>query len=142
MGCIAGKDSARGLGMKQHEREQERKCAKQAHLLLARKKFHREERKAVLAGLLGTMPAEPSRMFKNLKHVRPAQPIGFMWSIDWSAIEYATRLVVVRELNDAIWTFREQRGFEPIDEPLPGQPESSFRTIRAIVIANPARVGG
>ena len=49
-------------------------------------------------------------------------------------IYYDTRLVVVHELNVALTTFREKRGLAPIDDGLPGGPDTPFRTIRAIVL--------
>jgi len=103
--------------------------------LQAWKKFHCDEREGVLAGPHGAVLDELLRMFANLKHVQPAQLIGFARSIDWSAIDYNTKLVVVHELNTVITAIREKHGLVPIDDPLPGQPESPFRTIRAIVLA-------
>ena len=68
------------------------------------------------------------RMFENLRYLQPAQLIGFVRSIDWASIDYATRLVVVHELNTAITAFREARGLPPIDDGLPGT-DTPFRTI-------------
>jgi hypothetical protein len=42
-----------------------------------------------------TLLVELFRMFANLKHVQPAQLIGFVHSIDWSAIPYNIKLTVV-----------------------------------------------
>jgi hypothetical protein len=39
--------------------------------------------------------AELFLMFKNLKHLQPSQLIGFTRSIDWTVIDYDTRLVVL-----------------------------------------------
>jgi len=93
--------------------ERERELANQARLTRAWKKFHREEREAVLAGPYARTLAELFRMFANLKHVQPAQLIGFISAIDWAAIDYPTRLVVLHEINNAITAFREKCGLEP-----------------------------
>jgi hypothetical protein len=111
----------------------EKEIRDSARLLRAWKKFHRDEREAVLAGPYAVTLAELFRMFANLKHVAPAQLVGFIGAIDWSAIDYQTRLTVLHELNTAITRYREKCGREPIDDSLPGQPESPFRAIKAIL---------
>jgi hypothetical protein len=115
--------------------QKEKELADNARLLRAWKKFHKEERETVLAGPHAVTLSELFRMVANLKHVQPAQLIGFVRSIDWSVIDYATRLVVVHEINDAITAYRTKRGLDPIADNLPSEPESPFRTIRAIVLA-------
>jgi len=47
--------------------------------------------------------------------------------------DYQTRLTVLHELNTAITKVREKRGLEPIDDNLPGDPDTPFRTIKAIL---------
>jgi len=84
------------------KQERERERAGDAKMFRAWKKFHREEREAVLAGPHGTVLSELFRMFKNLQHVQPSQLIGFVDSIDWASIDYATRLTVLHEINNAI----------------------------------------
>src|SRR2546430_1412427 len=99
--------------------KKDKKLADDARLLRWWKAWHREEREAVLAGPHGVALSELFRMFKNLRHVQPSQLIGFVGTIDWTAIAYATRLVVLHEINTAITTFREKRGLDPIDDGLP-----------------------
>jgi hypothetical protein len=120
-----------------HRRSEKRdkKLADSERLLRWWKKFHREEREAVLAGPHGAVLDELFRMFKNLEHVQPAQLIGFVRSIDWAQIDADTKLTVLHELNAAITRFREKHGLEPIDDTVEGEPP--FRTIKAILF--PAR---
>ena len=80
------------------------------------------------------MLSELFRMFSNLKHVQPAQLIGLVHSIDWASIDYNTKLTLIHEINTAITAFRVKRGLEPIDDNLPGDPDTPFRTIKAIVL--------
>ena len=84
---------------------QEKKLADNERLLRWWKKFHREEREAVVAGPHGAVLAELFRMVKNLQHVQPAQLIGLARSIDWAAIDADTKLVTLHELNAAITRF-------------------------------------
>jgi hypothetical protein len=121
---------------RRYSTKEQKKLADDVRLLRAWKAFHREERETAFAGPHAAVLSELFRMFKNLAHVRPSQLIGFIRSVDWTAVDYETRLVVVHELNNAITKFREKCGLDPIDDPLPGQPESPFRTIRAIVLTS------
>jgi hypothetical protein len=111
----------------------DKKLADDARLLRWWKKFHREERDAVLAGPHGAVLNELLRMIENLEHLRPSQLVGFARSIDWAAIDYATRLVVLHEINNAITKFREKRGLEPIDDTVSDEPP--FRVIKAIMFS-------
>jgi hypothetical protein len=101
---------------------------------LLRAKFHREERETLLAGPHGSVLNELFRVLANLKHMQPAQLIGYVQSIDWAAIDYNTKLVVIHECNNAITTLRVKHGLAPIDDNLPGEPETPFRTIKAVVL--------
>jgi hypothetical protein len=116
-------------------RAEEQKLADDARMLRAWKVWHREQLEEVLAGAHSSVLGELFRMFANLKHVQPAQLIGFVRSIDWSAIPYNIKLTVVHELNIAITAFRVKHGLPEIDDGLPGEPDTPFRTIRAIVLA-------
>jgi len=119
------------------KQERDKELRDHARLIRAWEAFHREEREAALAGPHGTMLNELFRMFANLKHASPSQLIGFARTIDWAAIDYRTRLVVVHEVNNSITTFRTKRGLEPIDDGLPGEPDTPFRAIKAIVLTPP-----
>ena len=125
--------------MKRQRTAQEKKLADDARLMRAWRAFHREEREAALAGPYAVTRAELFRMFANLVHVQPAQLVGFIGAIDWAAIDYQTRLVVLHEINNAITVYREKRGLEPISDPLQGAPFNAFQRIRAIMF--PASAG-
>ena len=113
--------------------KKEKELADNARLLRAWKKFHREQREAVLAGPHGAVLSELFRMFANIQHVTPAQLIGFVQSINWADVNYAVRLTVLHVINNAITAFRVERDLEPIDDSLPNEPESPFRLIKAIL---------
>jgi hypothetical protein len=128
--------------MKRKRTAKEQKLVDDARLLRAWKKFHREELEDVLAGPHAAVLSELFRMFKNLKYVQPTQLIGFVSSVNWTAIDYSARLVVVHELNSAITAFREKHDLEPIDDGLPGEPDTPFRAIKTIVLtASPHHEG-
>jgi len=113
--------------------DQERKRAHDERLMRVWRNWHLEEREAALAGPHGPMLAELLRMFANLQHMQPAQLIGFVRSIDWSAIDDDTKQIVVHELGNAVTAMREKAGLPPFDDNLPGTPDTPFRTIQAIV---------
>jgi hypothetical protein len=58
-------------------------------------------------------------------------------SINWAVINYETKLIVVHELNTAIISFHQKHGLPEIDDGLLGEPDTPFRTIRAIVLTLP-----
>jgi hypothetical protein len=128
--------------MKRRSTAQEKKLVDDARLLRAWKKFHREERDAVLAGPHATTLAELFRAFANIECVRPAQLIGFIGAIDWGSIDYETRLTVLHEVNATITRYREKCGLDPIDDPLPGAPSNAFQIIRGIITSFPHARGG
>jgi len=47
----------------------------------------------------------------------------------------------LHELNVAICKLREKHNQEPIDDPLPGQPDNAFRIIKNLFNSFPPRVG-
>jgi len=125
-----------------HRAAKEKELADQARLTRAWRSWPPEERNAALSGPHSAVLSELFRMFKNLKHLQPSQLIGYVQSINWAAIDYATKLTVVHEINNAITAFREKQGLEPIDDGLPGQPATPFHTIKAIVLtASPPSEG-
>jgi hypothetical protein len=113
--------------------KKDKKLADDARLLRWWKAWHREQREAVLAGPHGAVLGELFRMLENLQHVQPSQLIGLVRAIDWAVIDTDTKLTTLHELNAAITKFREKRGLEPIDDALPGEPDTPFRTIKAIL---------
>jgi|SRR4051794_13116149 hypothetical protein len=113
---------------------QQQKLADDARLMRAWRKWHREEREQVLSGPHASVLGDLFRMFANLKYVQPAQLIGFVRSVDWTTIDYDTKLVVIHELNTAITALRVKHGLPEIDDGLPDEPGTPFRTIRAIVL--------
>jgi hypothetical protein len=114
------------------KQDRERKRAGDAKMYRAWKKFHAEEKAAVLAGPHARTLVELFRMFSALEHVKPAQLVGFIGAIDWSGIDHQTRLTVLHELNNTIVRHREKRGLAPIDDPLPDQPDNAFRIVKKL----------
>jgi hypothetical protein len=125
--------------MKRQRTAADKKLAEDQKLLRWWKAWHREQRDAVLTGPHGPVLTELLRAIANLQHVQPAQLIGLAHAVDWGAVPYDARLVVLHELNAAITKYREKRGAEPIDDNLPGEPNSPFRTIKAILFPPPRR---
>ena len=124
--------------------ELEKELQDNARLLRAWRQWHREERAEVLTGPHGAVLAELFRMLDNIKHVRPSQLVGLVQSIAWSTIDYATRLVVLHEVNATITKHRERNGLEPFDDGFPGDPNNAFRLIQAAILLTelPTQSGG
>ena len=120
------------------KQERERERAGDGKMFRTWKKFHRDEKAAVLAGPYARTLSELFRMFANIECVQPAQLIGFIDAIDWGSIDFDTRLTVLHEVNAAVTRYREKRGLPPIDDPLPGAPDNAFQVIRKILTELPA----
>ena len=127
--------------MKRRKSEKDKKLANDARLLRWWRAWHREERDAVLSGPHARTLAELFRAFSAIDCIQPSQLVGFIGAIDWSAIDYQTRLTVLHEVNAMIAKFREKRGLEPINDPLPGQPDNAFRIIKNLFNSFPPCAG-
>src|SRR5262245_11340259 len=139
--AYADRDRERGMNPRHPKAKKEKDLADNARLLRAWKKFHREEREAALAGPYGATLTELFRMFANMQHVRPSHLVGYTRAIEWSEIDYPTRLTVLHEANAAITKLREQQGLPPVDDALPGEQSRAFQIIREI-ISFPHKRGG
>ena len=111
--------------------KKDKKLADDARLLRWWKKFHAEEKAAVLTGPHSAVLSELFRMFTNLKHVQPSQLIGFACSIDWATIDTNSKLVTLHEFNAAVTQLRERHNMEPIDDTVEDEPP--FRQLKAIL---------
>jgi hypothetical protein len=117
----------------------EQELADDAYLLRAWKRWHREQLKAAFGGVHG---AVLERLMMHLKDLRSARElVNFIATEDWSAVDAATRLICLHEVNTAITKLREKSGMEPIDDPLPGQTDNAFRIIRDLFKSFPPNVG-
>ena len=119
--------------MKRSQSAKDKKLTDDARLMRWWKAWHREQREAVLAGPHGAVLGELLRMIKHLEHVQPSQLIGFVSSIDWTVIDFDTRLTVLHEANASISKYREKCGLDPINDALPGEPDTPFRALKAIM---------
>jgi hypothetical protein len=100
-------------------------------LARAWRKWHREQLEAALAGIHGAVLA---RLTEQLKHLGEARALVEFISVqDWEAVDSATRLVALHEINTAITKLREKRGLDPIADPMPGAPANAFQIIKSIL---------
>jgi hypothetical protein len=102
-------------------------------------KFHREQLEEALAGVHRDALKRVMAQLENLKSAR--ELVDAMAAEDWSVVDTDTRLIVLHEINVAITWLRERQGLEPIDDPLPGQPDNAFRIIKKLFDSFPPRVG-
>ena len=115
----------------------DKELADNTRLLRAWKKFHREERDAVLAGPHGPVLIELFRMLDHLELVQPSQLLGVARDIDWAVVSYDVKLTTIHEINSAITRLRTRCKLEPIDDNLPGEPDTPYRQLKAILFSPP-----
>jgi hypothetical protein len=117
------------------KREEQKQLAENAYLLRAWKRWHREQLEEALIGLHGSVLIQ---LMAQLKHLREARELlHFIEAHDWASIDAETRLIVLHEINAAVMRLRERNGMEPIDDPLPDQPDNLFRRIKQTLFAAP-----
>jgi hypothetical protein len=95
--------------------------------------FHAEQLQEILAGPDGTVLTPVIEQLKTLGPGRSQALIELVQRCDWSTIGADTKLVLLHELNAAIGRVRRTLKLEPIDDPLPGQPENLYRIIKMIL---------
>jgi hypothetical protein len=113
------------------EREQE--LVEQSRLLRSWRKWHREELEQVLAGPHGAMVERLVFILKSLTLESAPLQLAYVRGIDWSAVDYPTRLVILHEVNTAITRMRERNGLYPFDDGVPGERANVFQVIRGIL---------
>jgi hypothetical protein len=119
--------------MKPHSEAQQKKLADDARLLRAWRQWHREELEEVLAGPHGAMIERLMFMLGGLKSDSAPLLLAYVRGVDWSTVDYLTRLTVLHEINSAVTKLRERNGMSPFDDGVPGERENVFRIIRGIV---------
>src|SRR5262245_17267034 len=83
-----------------------------------------------------------TRLMAHLEKLRSARElVEFIESIDWGGVDAHTRLVALREINQAITKLRESQNLPPIDDPLPDAPLNAFLRIRQTINQFPAPNG-
>jgi hypothetical protein len=110
-----------------------------ARLLRAWRKWHAEQLEEALAGVHRDVL---ERLMEQLKALRSARElVGFIATQNWSEVDADTRLTVLHQINTAIPKLREKSGMEPIDDPLPGQPDNASRIIKRLFESFPPSAG-
>jgi hypothetical protein len=125
--------------MKRRASEKDKKLADGIRLLRARCSWHREQLEQALAGVHRDVMA---RLMGELKDLHSARKlVDFIAAQNWEAIDADTRLIALHEINQAIMKLRERHGMEPIDDPLPGQPDNASRIIKRLFESFPPSAG-
>jgi hypothetical protein len=104
-----------------------------ARLLWAWHAWHAEQLQEILAGPDGAAVAPVIEQLKALGPGRSQALIELVQARDWSTVAVNTKLVLLHELNTAISRIRRTLKLDPIDDPLPGQPDNLFRIIKTIL---------
>jgi hypothetical protein len=119
--------------------KQDKKLADDARLLRAWKHWHAEQLEEALAGVHRNVLERMMAQLKDLKSAR--ELVNAMAAEDWSTVDEDTKLIVLHQVNAAICKLRTELGQEPIDDPLPGQPDNAYRLIKNLFNRFPPHVG-
>ena len=119
--------------MKRRVAAQEQKYVDDARLLRAWHKWHCEERECALAGPHGAMIERLMFILDPLSLQSASLLLAYVRGVEWSTVDYDTRLIVLHEINAAITKLRERNGLSPFDDDFPGDRPNAFQIIRAIL---------
>jgi len=100
---------------------------------------HAERLKEALASVHGAVMAQLLEELEDLREGR--RLVNFISAQDWSAVDADTWLIALHEINQAIMKLRVKSGMEPIDDPLPGQPDNASRIIKRLFESFPPSAG-
>jgi hypothetical protein len=118
-------------------RDLEKERADQARQLREWKAWHREQLDEALSGSHGAMIAALVALLNRLELSAARTLVEFVQQHDWSVIDYATRLVALHEVGQAITRLRERKGLLGLDDPIPFlcQPDNAFWRIKQILLS-------
>jgi len=111
--------------------------ADRAHLLRAWRRWHVEQLEEALVDVHADVMSRLMAQLEELRSVR--ELVDFISAQDWNAVDADTRAIALHEINKAIIKVRERMNEkEPINDPLPGQPENALRIIETILSSFPS----
>jgi hypothetical protein len=127
---------------KSRKLSKDEKLAETGKLTRAYRQWQREQLAEALAGAHGTVVAELMALLDRLELNSAATLLNAVQRTDWNEISYDTRLTVLHQINETIARVRSRNGLSPIDDPLPGEPDSLFRRIKQILFpVSPVNAG-
>jgi hypothetical protein len=103
-------------------------------------KWRRERLDELLAGPYGAPARALLDVCKNPK-TSPRELIAFVAAGPWAHADRDTRFEILSLLDGFIVKKREKAGLDPFDDALPGEPDSLFVILRAM-LADPPPDGG
>jgi hypothetical protein len=115
--------------------EAEQKLANDTPMLLAWRRWHREELNAALIGPHGAMLERLVSILNELELDSAPRLLSYVRGIDWSTVDYLVRLIALHEINITIVKLRERYGLAPFDDSLPWTDErpTAFEIVRGVV---------
>jgi hypothetical protein len=111
--------------------ERDQKLADDARLIRAWRRWHRERLEQALTSVHREVLERLMAQVANLRSAR--ELVNHIASENWSIVDADTRAIVLHEINATITALREHMGLNPIDDPLPGQPENALRIVRKLI---------
>ena len=119
--------------MRRRRTVKEKELQDNAHLLRQWKVWHREQLDEALACPCGDKIAALMDMLRHLAMGSSQALIDYVRTVDWNGVDYEHKLTILHEINSAITKLRERHELEPIDDPLPHQPDNVYRVLKSIL---------
>ena len=122
-----------------HQSKKDKELADNAYLLRTWRKWHAEQLKQAQNGPHGVIVTQVVTFLEGMTPASASALLALMRDHCWEQVDADTKFVLLHEINTAITRMREKNGRPAIDDPLPGQPENVFRTIKAFFASSNSR---
>jgi hypothetical protein len=120
--------------MRHRTTTKEKELTDRSHLLREWDKWHAEELTEALEGVHGAVVREVMCVLDQLELESAGALLDAVRRQDWRAVSPDVRLTILHQVNEQITRLRDRHDMPPIDDPLPGAPESVFCRIKALVM--------
>jgi hypothetical protein len=101
--------------------------------LRAWRTWHHQQLEEVLAGPHAVIATQVVHFLKTMTPASANVLLALMRGQTWASVDANTKFVLLHEINQAITRLREKSGLPPFDDPLPGERDTGFLIIRALL---------
>ncbi len=119
----------------------DRELAEIAVMVRAYTRWHHECCVEAIAGPHGALVEQLVDILGTLELRDGEHLVDFIRSQTWHDVDPNTRFVTLHAIDGAIIKLREQAGLAPFDDPLEGQPDNVFLTVKKILAVGEGGAG-
>jgi hypothetical protein len=119
----------------------DRELAEVAAMVRAHTRWHHERCAEAIAGPHGALVEQLVDILGKLELRDGEHLVDFINSRSWQGVDADTRFICLHAIDGAVIKLREQAGLAPFDDPLEGQPDNVFLTVKQILAVGEGAAG-